>query len=34
VLDYYGPKLVHEIDSIEAPVMVLRAILDVLAKLN
>lgn len=34
VLDYYGPKLVHEIDSIEAPVDVLRAILDVLAKLD
>jgi adenylate kinase len=34
VLDYYGPKVVHKIDSTEAPVNVLRAILDVVTKLN
>ena len=34
VLDYYGPKLVHLVDSTEPPVMVLRAILDVVTKLN
>lgn len=34
VLNFYGPKLVHEIDSTESPVMVTRAILDVLTKLN
>lgn len=31
VLDYYGPKLVHNIDSTQAPVHVLRQILDILA---
>jgi adenylate kinase len=34
VLDYYGPKLVHKIDSTEAPVNVLRAVLDVVTKLH
>lgn len=34
VLDYYGPKLVHLVDSTDAPVVVTRAILDVLTKLN
>ena len=33
VLDYYGPKRVHEIDSTEHPVKVLRQILDVLVRL-
>jgi len=33
VLDYYGPKLVHQIDSSEHPVKVLRQILDVVVKL-
>ena len=34
VLDYYGPKLVHTIDSTESPLNVLRAILDTLAGLR
>lgn len=33
VLDYYGPELVHHIDSTDSPVKVLRSILDVLVKL-
>lgn len=33
VLDYYGPKLVHHIDSSQTPLNVLRQILDVVAKL-
>ena len=32
VLDYYGPKLVHNIDSTQSPVQVLREILDILAR--
>ena len=32
VLDYYGPKLVHGIDSTQTPVNVLRDILRVIAK--
>jgi len=30
VLDFYGPKLVHTIDSTESPVNVLRAILRII----
>ena len=30
VLDFYGPKLVHNIDSTQAPLKVLRQILDIL----
>jgi len=33
VLDYYGPKLVHNIDSTQPPVQVLRQILDILTRL-
>lgn len=33
VLDYYGPKLVHHIDSTDSPIKVMRSILDVLVKL-
>jgi adenylate kinase len=33
VLNYYGPKLVHQIDSSEHPVKVLRQILDVVVRL-
>lgn len=33
VLDYYGPQLVHNIDSTNSPVQVLRSILDILVKL-
>lgn len=33
VLDYYGPKMVHHIDSTNPPVQVLRSILDILVKL-
>lgn len=33
VLDYYGPSLVHHIDSTSSPVHVLRSILDVLVKI-
>ena len=31
VLDYYGPKLVHTIDATQAPINVLRRILDTIA---
>ena len=31
VLDFYGPKLVHELDATQAPINVLRKILDVIA---
>lgn len=31
VLDFYGPKLVHDIDSTQPPLSVLRQILDILA---
>jgi adenylate kinase len=33
VLDYYGPKLVHNIDSTQPPLHVLRQILDILTRL-
>lgn len=33
VLDYYGPELVHQIDSTDSPIKVMRSILDVLVKL-
>src|SRR5688572_20407831 len=33
VLNYYGPKLVHQFDSSEHPVKVLRQILDVVVRL-
>jgi adenylate kinase len=32
VLDYYGPKLVHTIDATQAPLDVLRDILDIMTK--
>jgi adenylate kinase len=32
ILEYYGPKLVHSIDSTQTPINVLRDILRVLAK--
>jgi len=31
VLDFYGPKLVHPIDAGQAPINVLRNILDIVA---
>jgi hypothetical protein len=31
VLDYYGTKLVHTIDATQAPINVLRKILDTIA---
>lgn len=34
VLDFYGPKVVHAIDSNQTPLHVLRDILDVVAKLG
>jgi adenylate kinase len=34
VLEYYGPKLVHTIDSTQSPVSVLRDILTVIASLD
>ena len=34
VLDFYGPKVVHAIDSSQAPLNVLRNILDIIAKLR
>jgi adenylate kinase len=34
VLDYYGPKLVHPIDSTQTPINVLRDILRVIATLQ
>lgn len=33
VLDFYGPKLVHHVDSSQTPLNVLRQILDVVARL-
>jgi len=33
ILDYYGPQLVHSIDSTQSPINVLRDILRVLAKI-
>lgn len=33
VLDYYGPQLVHHIDSLQSPIGVLRDILNVLARI-
>jgi adenylate kinase len=33
VLDFYGPKLVHDIDSTQPPLNVLRQILDILANM-
>jgi len=34
VLDYYGAKLVHNVDSSQTPLCVLRDILDIMAKLG
>lgn len=34
VLDFYGPKIVHDIDSSQTPVNVLRSILEVIATLG
>jgi adenylate kinase len=34
VLDYYGPKLVHQIDSTQTPVNVLRDILRIIAQVD
>jgi adenylate kinase len=34
VLDFYGPKLVHHIDSTQTPLNVLRSILDIIARLG
>ncbi len=34
VLDFYGPKVVHTIDSMQTPTNVLRNILDIIATLN
>lgn len=34
VLDFYGPKIVHEVDSSQKPLNVLRDILDVISKLG
>ncbi|HWN96667.1 MAG TPA: nucleoside monophosphate kinase [Methylomirabilota bacterium] len=34
VLDFYGPQVVHRIDSSQKPLNVLREILDILVKLN
>jgi len=34
VLDYYGKELVHTIDSTKSPMLVLRDILDVIAKID
>jgi adenylate kinase len=33
VLDFYGPKLVHNIDSTQSPLHVLRQILDILVRI-
>ncbi|MBI3415864.1 MAG: nucleoside monophosphate kinase [Verrucomicrobia bacterium] len=33
VLDFYGPKLVHEIDATQSPIKVLRDILDIVAEI-
>ena len=34
VLDFYGPKLVHNIDSTQSPLDVLRLILEILSRLK
>jgi adenylate kinase len=34
VLDYYGPNLVHTIDAAQSPLNVLRAILDIVARIR
>lgn len=34
VLDYYGPTLVHRIDSLQTPIKVLHSILDVMTRLG
>jgi adenylate kinase len=34
VLDFYGPKLVHHVDSTQKPLNVLRNVLDVIAALD
>jgi adenylate kinase len=34
VLDFYGAKIVHQVDSTQTPLNVLRAILDKIAQLN
>ena len=34
VLDFYGPKLVHHVDSTQSPLNVLRSILDTLARIG
>ena len=34
VLDFYGPKVVHPIDATDAPLDVLREILDIIAKIK
>ncbi len=34
VLDYYGPALVHNVDSSQSPMKVLRDILDIVAKVH
>jgi adenylate kinase len=34
VLDFYGPKLVHNIDSTQAPLNVLRNVLDIISTLG
>jgi adenylate kinase len=34
VLDFYGPKVVHNIDSSQKPMHVLRSVLNILASLN
>lgn len=34
VLDFYGPKIVHQIDSTQTPLNVLRTILDKIAELD
>ena len=33
MLDYYGPKLVHEVDAARSPLGVLRDVLDIVVKL-
>jgi adenylate kinase len=34
VLEFYGPKVVHDIDSSQTPIKVLRNILDIVAKIE
>jgi adenylate kinase len=34
VLDFYGPKIVHQVDSTQKPLNVLRSILDKIARLD